>query len=151
MRRGLLSVLLLAGCAPPVEETATALTALVFSFMLPLLGAAMFSCLSAWALIAIQEVRRGAWARSDVVWPAISCLFWSAVSVALAVASARSIQADLALPEAGPLRWFVWPGPETPAGTVLLGASALVLLALGVVAGATRGVASQQDVGAAFD
>ena len=154
MRRGLLLMpLLLTGCEPPIEETVLGVGVVALFLIGPLLLSLILSILSAWALVAAQEVRRGVWPKSSVVWPAVSGVFWAGVNVLLCVLNTHAIAAEQAQPEAEPLQWLVWPAPLTPAASVLLALSALWLVGLGAWTARTSPGAGhlRQDVGSTFD
>ena len=131
MSRLLWGVVLLAGCAPPVEETVAGIAVVVIAFLIPLLAAAVFSVLTAWGLIAAGQARRLASRRSGAIQATVACLVCGCLYAAAALGNAWIIQLALAGPEPEALQWFTWPGPTTPGGTVLLGLSAAIMLATG--------------------
>ena len=134
MKRILFFVLLLTGCSPPpVEETLFAGMAMAIAFLIPLIGAAIFSALAAWGLIAAQEARRHAAARPGAVQAAVACLLGGSGFGLLALGNAWMLFSKMSQPEAGPIWWLEWPAPTSPSALVLLGVAALLLLVVGVL------------------
>lgn len=130
--RGMLSgLVLLSGCAPPVEETAAAVSVVAIAFFIPLVAAAVFSTLAAWGLVAAKQARQLQWARPGAVRAGVGCLIGGGIYAALALGNTMLIVEARRLPEAEPLLWLTWPGPTTAPGSVLLGVSGAVMLAVG--------------------